>query len=63
MKKVFHTIFINISSFFEDYLLSALIITVCGAVLITAVILISAKLKGTSAKTAFKEKLKAVCSS
>lgn len=63
MKKVFHTIFINISSFFEDYLLAALIITVCGAVLITAVILISAKLKGKSAKTAFKENLKAVCSS
>lgn len=55
MKKIIYTISISITSFFEDYLIAALLITAVGAVLMILGILISAKLKGKSAKFALKE--------
>lgn len=61
MVKVFKTVFLNITAIFKDYMLVALIITVCGAALIIAGIMVSAKIKGKSAKTALKENLKAIC--
>lgn len=61
MVKVFKTVFLNITAIFKDYMLVALIITVCGAALIIAGMMISAKINGKSAKTALKENLKAIC--
>lgn len=57
MKKLIHTISLSITSFFEDYLITALLITAFGAVLMILGILINAKIKGKSAKFALKENL------
>lgn len=63
MEKVLKTFFLNITSIFKDYMLTAFIITVCSAALIIAGIIISSKIKGKSAKSALKENFKTICGS